>query len=177
MPIKPEAYMAHAQLATRLTQSEIAARLGISRRTAQRYVDRGVQPHHVAELARIVHPYDAALAQEMAAHVGQTPESLGLVPPPTPPAATPPPPASPAPQVSPVADGVVDAIVCAAAEAMDLMPREVRPGLLAAFERAREIGVPVDVVERVLRSRLEATRAAPLASATPATGKGKASTG
>jgi hypothetical protein len=43
-------------------------------------------------------------------------------------------------------------VVCAAAEAMERMPRDVRPALLAAFRRAREIGLSVDMVERVLQA-------------------------
>jgi hypothetical protein len=37
---------------------------------------------------------------------------------------------------------------------MDMMPRDVRPGLLAAFARATELGVDVQKVERVLRAAL-----------------------
>jgi hypothetical protein len=55
---------------------------------------------------------------------------------------------------------VVDSVVCACAEAMDMMPRDVRPGLLAAFARATELGVDVQKVERVLRGTLAAAKAA-----------------
>jgi hypothetical protein len=49
---------------------------------------------------------------------------------------------------------VVDAVVCAAAEASDTKPGEVRRMLLAAFSRAREIGIDTAFVERVLRAQL-----------------------
>jgi hypothetical protein len=45
---------------------------------------------------------------------------------------------------------LVDAIVCAAAEALDVPPKSVRGVLHAAFARAKETGLPVDVIEKVL---------------------------
>jgi hypothetical protein len=91
-------------------------------------------------LARSVYPHDAALASEIAAHSGATLESLGLV------AATP---------AAPAFDDrqtrlFVDAVVCAAAEALDVSPRAVRGVLHAAFARARETGLSIDVLERAL---------------------------
>jgi len=108
-----------------------------------------------------VHPVDPDLAAEIAASMGHTPVSLGIVEPPV--AAAPP--IAPAPAPGPPPDGIVDAVVCAAAEAMEMMPRDVRPALLAAFRRAREIGVPVDMVERVLLASLPAPPAPPPAPA------------
>jgi hypothetical protein len=144
------------------TQAELGEKLGVSKRTAQRYSDTGVPQHYLRDLARLVHPADAKLAAEIAGSMGHTLESLGVVlpPPPAPPpvvvveAAPPRPPPPPPPPPPP--DGIVDAVVCAAAEAMEMMPRDVRPGLLAAFKRAREIGVTVDMVERVLLASLPA---------------------
>jgi hypothetical protein len=80
------------------------------------------------DLARVVHGHDPVLAAELVASKGTTLEAQGIVPP----APPPPPPAPPPP-----AESIVDAVVCAAAEAMDLTPREVRAGLHAAFARAR----------------------------------------
>jgi hypothetical protein len=40
--------------------------------------------------------------------------------------------------------------VCAAAEAIDVMPRTIRPALLAAFRRARRLGLDVATVEKAL---------------------------
>jgi hypothetical protein len=42
---------------------------------------------------------------------------------------------------------------------MDMMPRDVRAGLLAAFARAKEIGVSVELVEKALRAQLAPTKA------------------
>jgi hypothetical protein len=128
------------------TQEELGRMLGISRRTAQRWSSQGIPSYSLADLARLVHPRDPALASEIMAALGTTLEAAGIVRPAPPPA--------PAPAVAAVPDGVVDAVVCAAAEAMEMMPNDVRPGLLAAFGRAREIGVTVELVERVLRGQL-----------------------
>jgi hypothetical protein len=164
--------MACAQQATGLRQSKIGELLGVSRRTAQRYADTGVPSGHLPNLARVVFPSDPDLAAEMAARVGQSLESLGLVAPPPPPEPAAP---APPPQPAPPADGVVDAVVCAAAEAMDVKPRDVRPGLLAAIARAREIGVPIDQVERVLRQQVHGALAAEGPVSAAAAGTRKAS--
>jgi hypothetical protein len=40
--------------------------------------------------------------------------------------------------------------VCAAAEAINVPPRDVRPALLAAFARARRLGIAIATVETAL---------------------------
>jgi hypothetical protein len=134
-----------ARQALGTTQEELGERLGVSRRTSQRWSGSGVPSYYLPELARLVHPHDPVLAGEIAQAAGMTLKAAGIVLPPPPP---------PAPPPAPPPDGVVDAVVCAAAEAMEMMPKEVRPGLLAAFARAKEVGLTVDVVERALRSKL-----------------------
>jgi hypothetical protein len=129
------------------TQEELGKMLGVSRRTAQRWGVAGVPSYELTDLARLVLPHDRALAGKIAAAAGTTLEAAGIVQPPPPPA---PPPA-----------GVVDAVVCAAAEAMEVMPKEVRPCLLAAFARAKEIGLTIDVIEGALRAKLEVAPASP----------------
>jgi hypothetical protein len=93
-------------------------------------------------LVGLVYPQSADLARQIAAAMGTDVVSLGVAPPPLPPPPPPPPPA-------PVED-VVDAVVCAAAEAIDVTPREVRPALIAAFTRARRLGLGVEAVEKAL---------------------------
>jgi hypothetical protein len=115
--------------------------LGVSRRTAQRWSSHGLPGDEMANMARVVHPHDPALAAEIVAALGMTLEGAGIIPP------------APAPPPPPPPDWVVDAVVCATAEAMEMMPRQVRPGLHAAFLRAKEIGLTVDVIERALRSK------------------------
>jgi hypothetical protein len=137
------------------TQAGLGAMLGVSRRTAQRWSQQGVPSYSLPQLARLVYPHDAMLAARVAAALGTTLEAMGVAPPP--------PPARPAPDAAafalppsppPPPEGVVDAVVCAASDAMNALPRDVRAGLLAAFTRAREIGVDIPMVERVLRAQL-----------------------
>jgi hypothetical protein len=131
----------HARTALRVSQNELSQRLGVSRRTGQRW-NKGGGPIgiDIHNLARLVFPVDAALATEIALVGATTLEALGLVP---------------MPVKGPVAppDRVVDAVVCAAAEAMQVMPQSVRPAVLAAFACAKELGLTVEAVERVLRTR------------------------
>ena len=135
---------------TGVTQADLGEMLGVSRRTAQRWTRHGT---HLVEadmlrLVQLVHPRDPQLAAVLAATLGSTLEGLGIVKPPLPAPAPAPPPPLPA--------GIVDAVVCAAAEAMELTPRDVRLGLYAAFSRAQEIGLSVEVVLKALESKLPA---------------------
>jgi len=114
---------------------------------APRVPSVGATPSRLRRFLSTVYPVDAALAAEIAAAGGTTLEALGVLPPPPPPAPAPPPPVPVTPP-----DRVVDAVVCAAAEAMQVMPQAVRPAVLAAFACARELGLTVDGVERVLRA-------------------------
>jgi hypothetical protein len=127
-----------------VSQNELSARLGVSRRTGQRW-NQGKGPYgtDLHRMAGMVFPVDAALAAEIAEAGGTTLEALGVLPPPPP---------APAPPVAPP-DRVIDAVVCAAAEAMQMAPQNVRPALLAAFTSAKDLGLTVDDVERVLRTR------------------------
>jgi hypothetical protein len=150
-----DGFFAAAQRALSLgSTAQLGEMLGISRRTAQRFISSGVPRYHKRELARLVLAFDPQLAAAIAQSEDHSLATWGLVkvepevvvqpaPPPPPPAPPPPPP-----------DGVVDAVVCAAAEGMQMMPGDVRAGLLAAFTKARAIGVDVAQVERVLRATL-----------------------
>jgi transcriptional regulator with XRE-family HTH domain len=142
MPHDRRALFELSRQALGTTQQELGQMLGVARRTAQRWAASGIPSYSLADLARVVHPRDPALAGEIARAAGMTLEAAGIAQRPAPPPQSPP-------------DGVVDAVVCAAAEAMELMPKEVRPGLYAAFARAKEIGLTVDVIERALRSKVQ----------------------
>lgn len=133
------------------SHAELGEKLGVSRRTAQRFVTDGVPRHYKRDLARIVLPFDPGIAAQIAQSEDHTLVSWGLVQPEPQVVVQQAPPPRPPPPPPPPADGVVDAVVCAAAEAMEMMPRDVRAGLLAAFGKARAIGVDVAQVERVLR--------------------------
>jgi len=142
------------------TQEGLGKMLGVSRRTAQRWASTGIPGYYLMDVARLVHPRDPALAREIVTALGTTLEAQGLAFP----APAPPPLSLSAPPAPDPPGGIVDAIVCAAAEAMEMMPKEVRPGLHAAFARAKEIGLTVDLVERALRSKLR--EADPMTTAT-----------
>ncbi|HEV3191006.1 MAG TPA: hypothetical protein VGY54_10940, partial [Polyangiaceae bacterium] len=77
--------------------------------------------------------------------------SLGVVPPPN--AIE-----TPIEKADPLSDSIqrrafVDAVVCAAAEALDVSPRGVRRALAIAVARARETGVSLDVLGETLAHR------------------------
>jgi len=146
------ALLGDARRALRLTQAELAELLGSSKRTVQRWETKRAHPsaRELATLAGHVHPHDAEVAEELAAAIGQTLLSLGIVAPPPPPPA--PPPAGPPPMPR---DLAVDAVVCVASDALGAMPSAVRGGLLAAFRRARELGLSYAEVEQALDGALK----------------------
>jgi transcriptional regulator with XRE-family HTH domain len=125
-----------------LSQAQLAAALGSSKRTAARW-EAGratLAPWQACQLARLVHRVDPAIAAEVADAAGETLESLGLVAPAATPAAPPP----------PATSLVVDAIVCVAADVLMTTPKTVREALHAAFRRARELRLSVEEVENAL---------------------------
>jgi hypothetical protein len=141
-----------AQLVTRARYAlatahpDLPGAVGSSKRTMQRWQAAESRPSdsQLADLARLAHPLDAELAAGLAHAAGATLESLGIVPPKSPP----PPVLPPMPRHL-----VVDAVVCAAADATDAAPSAVRAILLAAFKRARELGLSTDEVEKALAER------------------------
>jgi DNA-binding transcriptional regulator YiaG len=140
-----------------LSQGELGMKLGYSRRTGQRW-ERGGSPPGPEELhilAALVHPHSAELSADLAGAGGTTLEALGIVPPPLPTSAPAPPadgasPAPPPPVSLPDPIHIVDTVVCAAAEAIQIMPGAIRPALRAAFRRARLAGLSVEDVDAAL---------------------------
>ncbi len=126
-----------------MTQRSFGEALGASLRTAQRW-DAGLARPSIAQvrmLARLVFPVDEALARELADACSETLVTLGLVVP------------APLPQpAGPVVPRsvLIDAIVCAAAEATRTYPSAARAGLLAALVQARALKVPVEELEKAL---------------------------
>jgi hypothetical protein len=53
---------------------------------------------------------------------------------------------------------LVDTVVCAAAEALGVPPPAVRPALLAAFQRAREVGLTTEDVEQAISAALQTAK-------------------
>jgi hypothetical protein len=135
------------QLALGLSYRGLAELVGSSLRTCQRWGAGRSTPasHHLATLARHVHASDPKLAAQIAAGAGTSLEALGLGAP-----TTPPPVASPPAQL-------VENIVYAAAEAMDVSPRVIMPAVRAAFARARELGVDAAAVDSVLSPRVRSS--------------------
>lgn len=154
-----------ARSALGTSQVGLGKMMGCSRRTAQRWAASGVPAYDLPRLAAIVHPHDPGLAAEIARSTGRTLVQLGIVRP-APPAPPAPPPAPPPP-----ADRIVDAVVCAAAETMQLIPAAVRPGLHAAFACAVEMGLSADFVARVLRDSLQPQAPSRSPAAGPASDK------
>ncbi|HEY2511362.1 MAG TPA: helix-turn-helix transcriptional regulator [Polyangiaceae bacterium] len=145
-PAGPLLARAHRTLG--MTQGQLGNALGVSERTVSRWYQRGpsVTVRQFCKLAALVYPRDPALARELAEAASETLESLGLVAPaPVVPASAP----APAPPPVPVAV-LIDAVVCAAAEALDLSPGRVRSAVRAAFRRARELHLTIEQVDAAL---------------------------
>jgi transcriptional regulator with XRE-family HTH domain len=132
------ALVIRARISARLSQAQLGAALGLSKRTMGR-VERRQSRLAVSEviaLARLTHPHDLDLARELAAAASETPESLGLT--------------TSNPMLTLPTKLVVDAVVCAAAEALAIAPGPVRLALHAAFKRAREMRLTLEDVEAAL---------------------------
>jgi transcriptional regulator with XRE-family HTH domain len=135
------------------SQGEFGELLGSSQRSGQRW-ERGEAlptPEQLDKLAALVFPNNKDLAVEIAAATGKTIEQLGLVraaPAPAPATAV----APPRPLPDPI--HIVDTVVCAAAEAIQIMPDAIRPALRAAFRRAHLAGLTVEAVDRALSGRI-----------------------
>ncbi len=148
-PPGPTAFL-RARSALGMSQDELAKALGCSQRSVSRWERGDIRPSAACmeRLARSVHPSDRGLAREVALAGGTTLEALGLAPP----AEAPPPPAPPAARAAPPTGArALDAIVLAAAEAIEASDgpvRGARAALVAAAAKARELGVTLD--ERLL---------------------------
>jgi hypothetical protein len=121
-----------------VSQGELGEMLGSSRRSGQRWEAEGStpMPKMIWDLARRVFKQDPQLADALARYANTNLVDLGLVEPP--------------PSTAPAPEHLVDAVVCAAADAMHVLPEVVRPGLRAAFRRARLVHLDVATVERAL---------------------------
>jgi len=149
-------------------QGALGELIGASRRTGQRWAVGRAHPSgpQLQELVVRVHAVDADLAADLAAVAGTTLLAMGLERPAAPPAAI----------AAFAVERVADSVLCAAAEAMDVSPRAMRHAILAAFTRARELGLTVEAMEKALRAGAPAPppqRAPDLADAAPADAKKK----
>jgi len=129
-------------------QQKLADLLGISRRTVQR-LDKDLvrlSGDGLRRAAVAVFPKDPELAATLAFRGSTTLEKLGLVHPASPPKPAAGPQPSP-PKPTSISPAAADSVVCAAADAMNLPPRTLRPVLLAAFNRAHALGLSVEAVK------------------------------
>jgi DNA-binding XRE family transcriptional regulator len=120
-----------------LSREELGQLIGLSKRTVGR-IELGqsaIVAPDLCTLARHVHPRDAGLAEELARAGRSTLSDLGVVPP---------------AQPVPMAHLLIDSVVCAAADAMNVAPESVRGSVLAAFRRARELHMSLEDVENAL---------------------------
>ncbi len=124
-------------------QQDVAELLGISVRTVQRRSNWGfVSSADYELLLRALQPTNPALAAELAQATGHDLAALGLVPRPPPPRVEPP--------LPPARLEHAEAVVCAAADAMNVVPRDARPVVAAIFERALALGVDHAALARLL---------------------------
>jgi DNA-binding XRE family transcriptional regulator len=137
------ALLSKARMTLSMSQEELGNRVIASRKTVGRWESGTVDPGRgtLAEIVKMVHAVDADLAAALAVAGGETLESLRVVVP-------------AAPVDDHANDLLVDAIVCAAADAGDATPRAMRPALMAAFECAMAAGLDVKAVVRGLARRM-----------------------
>jgi hypothetical protein len=135
-------------------QQELADLAGSSLRTVQRWENARSTPApwHFHRLADAVRPVNAQLAAELDEYAPRPAPPVVVAPPePEPPPPPLPPAPPPPPDPPPIADAIlVDAVVCAAAEAMSVVPQAIRPAVLAAFTWARAARLTVEAVIAVL---------------------------
>ena len=131
-----------------LDQQQLADLIGVSKRTVQRHTAFGGLPtlEDGHKLIVALHPKNPALAARLATALGTTLPALGI----RSPAAPPPPP-------PPAKEGDADSVVCAAADALEIVPRDARPVVAAIFARA--LALEVDLMS--LAKLLAAPRPAP----------------
>jgi DNA-binding XRE family transcriptional regulator len=138
----------YARSALMMTQREMGETIGAASRTIIRW-ERGhsePSPDQVKRLADLVRPEEADLADELLAAAGvHVPAPLA-----PPPERVPLPVPPPVPVAMP--KHAVDAVVYAAADAMNVAPRAMRLAIAAAFLRARELGLSIEAVAEALGS-------------------------
>lgn len=131
MPTHPGSLMLECQFALKLNQQEFAALLGRDRRTVQRWQQTGMALDLVqAEtLANALRPTRPDLADQIVELGKQHAELAGLARP-----------------VTPASQEVIATILEAAAASSGVSVEAIRPGVMAAFEKAAEGGVDVEEV-------------------------------
>lgn len=165
-----------ARAALGLSQAKFGAKLGWSIRTQGRIETQGSIPipSDLFRIGALITPLDAALGSELIERGKSISIELGL----------PLPAALAAPRSTALVAAfsssersrsvvgavrsveakpidmrhLVDAVVCAATDQGELLPRAIRPILLAAFTRAEELGLEMSEVRRALEPRRATAR-------------------
>jgi DNA-binding XRE family transcriptional regulator len=139
-----------------MSQGELGDALGVSRRTIIRW-QRGHTypvPAQALQLADLVREEDDDLADELIAAIGidePTQPEADIAQPAVASEAVVTSPAPPPEPTGPAPVHAIDSIVCVAADAASLVPRAMRPALLAAFTRAMEMGYTLEQVVRGMK--------------------------
>jgi len=148
MPAPPiAAHLSHAQHALSFTQRELAEFLGVSVRTLAR-IHGGqsvLDPKTVLKLATEVYRADRELAAQILGTIQLTLVSAGLEAPPAAPPVAPPAPAPVRARPSAAAlRPLLDAVVCAVADAADVAPKVVRPSVLLTLRTVAAVGLDLE---------------------------------
>jgi transcriptional regulator with XRE-family HTH domain len=125
MAIDSGKMLTQCQFALHLTQEELADLIGVSKRTIQRWQDRGcnITPAQAEALASALRPVRPDLADQVLELGRQAATEMRLV-----------------------TDEVLASILQAAASAGGVSPDAVRPAVRAAFAHAAELGLNPHVV-------------------------------
>jgi transcriptional regulator with XRE-family HTH domain len=128
-------------MALGLTQQEFGDILERTKRTVQRWEERGATllPSEVEALARALHPVRPDLAEQIAVSADASLDRLGI--------------ASPGAAGPMAMSDRIDSVVCSAADVMGVTPDAIRPAIAAAFVRANELGLDVQAVAAELNRR------------------------
>jgi hypothetical protein len=126
-------------------QVDFARFLGVSARTVARHASSAGIPlgNGHEKLVRALHPNHPELAAKLAASCRLDLGALGLRP--TAPEKNPQPAAA-----VPATHAHATLVVCAAADALNMVPRDVRPVLATIFGHARSLGVDLEGLAKLL---------------------------
>jgi hypothetical protein len=136
----PGTLFVECQMALKLTQEELGELVGRTKRTIQRWQEKGsiLLPSEAQRLADALRPVRPDLAERVLELGRESAAATGLTPP-----------------VAPAGPEVIEAIVRAAAEAAGASPDAMRPAIAAAFSKAEELGAEVDGIVSGLRTKTD----------------------
>jgi hypothetical protein len=145
--------LSEVRRALQMNQLKFAELIGSSKRTVQR-IEGGrawLSGNEAALAVRALHPQDPELAGRLAAFCSITLAAAGI---------------AAVASSSAASRGAIDSVLCAAADVLDLSPRAVRPALLAALARARDLGLGMDALLATL-SQADAPAPSPASDRSP----------